>query len=158
MSGAFAERLTIPALWWLLVGLFAGSLFVAIGFYLGLAWGIGAAGVILIIIVPIFLGYGSAELLVLPDRFQAGRASIEWRYITDVKALSATETRARRGRDADARAWLLVRPYLPRSVEISLDDPDDPAPYWLVATRHPRRLSEALNVRLLESSGRSGTP
>ena len=158
MSGAFAERLTIPALWWLLVGLFAGSLFVAIGFYLGLAWGLGAAGVILIVIVPIFLGYGSAELLVLPDRFQAGRASIEWRYIAAVKALSPAETRARRGRDADARAWLLIRPYLPRSVEISLDDPDDPAPYWLVATRHSRRLSEALNLRVLESSGRSGTP
>lgn len=147
-GGFFAERLRIPVLWWALALAFAGSMFVAVGFYLGLAWGLGSAALILVAIVPVFLGYGHAELLVLPDRFQAGRASIEWRYVGGVKLLDIEETRLRRGRDADARAWLLLRPYLPRAVEITIDDPDDPVPYWLVATRHPRRLFEALNLRV----------
>ncbi len=147
-GGFFAERLRIPVLWWVLATAFAASMFVAIGFYLGLGWGIGAAALILVVIVPVFLSYGSAELLVLPDRFQAGRASIEWRYLGGVTALDAEQARLRRGRDADARAWLLLRPYLPRAVEITIEDPDDPAPYWLIATRHPRRLSEALTARL----------
>lgn len=153
-GGFFAERLRLPVLWWVLAGAFAASMFVAVGFYLGLGWGIGAAALILVVVVPVFLTYGSAELLVLPERFQAGRASIEWRYLGEVIALDADQARLRRGRDADARAWLLLRPYLPRAVEITVDDPDDPAPYWLIGTRHPRRLSEALRARVEAAGGR----
>lgn len=147
-GGFFAERLRIPGLWWVLALAFAGSMFVAVGFYLGLGWGLGSAALILVAIVPVFIGYGHAELLVLPDRFQAGRANVEWCHVGAVKPLDAEEARLRRGRNADARAWLLLRPYLPRAVEITIDDPDDPVPYWLIATRHPRRLSEALSLRL----------
>ncbi|MGA9746160.1 MAG: DUF3093 family protein, partial [Nocardioides sp.] len=35
-------------------------------------------------------------------------------------------------------------PYLARSVQVPVDDPGDPAPYWLVSTRHPQRLVAAL--------------
>jgi hypothetical protein len=42
------------------------------------------------------------------------------------------------GRDADARAYLLLRPYLKRAVRVEITDPADPTPYWLVSTRHPK--------------------
>ncbi len=44
----------------------------------------------------------------------------------------------------DARAWLLLRGWIPGVVRVRLDDPDDPTPYWLVSSRHPRRLAAAL--------------
>ena len=46
--------------------------------------------------------------------------------------------------DADARAYLLLRPYLRASVRVGIDDPADPTPYWLVSTRRPERLAAAL--------------
>jgi hypothetical protein len=38
----------------------------------------------------------------------------------------------------------VLRPYIKTTVEITLDDPEDPVPYWLVSTRHPQRLAAAL--------------
>ena len=47
---------------------------------------------------------------------------------------------------ADARAYLVLRPYLKRAVKVEITDPADPAPYWLVCTRHPEELAKALNA------------
>ena len=58
--------------------------------------------------------------------------------------LDREETRRVHGVDADARAFLLTRPYLHRSVQVPLHDPSDPTPYWLLSTRHPERLAAAL--------------
>ena len=52
--------------------------------------------------------------------------------------------RLQAGRDADARAYLLLRPYLKRGVRIDLTDPSDPAPYWLISSRRPDGLAAAL--------------
>jgi hypothetical protein len=48
------------------------------------------------------------------------------------------------GPEADARAYLLLRPYLKRAVKVEITDPADPAPYWLVGTRRPDQLASAL--------------
>ena len=39
----FRERLSVPVLWWVLAVGLALSLLLAVGLYLGPAWGIGAA-------------------------------------------------------------------------------------------------------------------
>ena len=52
-------------------------------------------------------------------------------------ALDADGVRRLAGVDADARAYLLLRPYLKRGVRIDITDPADPAPYWLVSCRRP---------------------
>ena len=58
----------------------------------------------------------------------------------------AEQTRRVAGVEADARAYLLLRPYLKRSVKVQLIDPADPTPYWLISTRHPAELSAALSA------------
>jgi hypothetical protein len=45
---------------------------------------------------------------------------------------------------ADARAHLVLKPYIATAVEIELDDPDDAVPYWLVSSRKPALLAAAL--------------
>ena len=50
------------------------------------------------------------------------------------------------GQDADARAFLVLRPYLKRAVKVAIEDPGDPAPYWLIATRDPERLAAAITA------------
>ena len=64
--------------------------------------------------------------------FRAGRARIEAGHLGAVEALDAEETRGSPDREADARAYLLLRPYLKRAVRVEITDPADPAPYWLV--------------------------
>jgi hypothetical protein len=139
----FRERLTVPIIWWVLAGLFSLSVLVAVGTYLGPAWGLGTSIATLLVAAAIF---GSAAILISVDEqeIRVGRASIEHAYIATCRALDAEQTRRRTGVEADARAHLVLRPYIKTTVEITLDDPEDPVPYWLVSTRHPQRLAAAL--------------
>ena len=138
----FRERLTVPVIWWLLAGLFSLSVLVAVGAYLGPTWGFGASVAAILVASAIF---ASASILISVDarELRVGRANIEHRYIAGCRPLDAEETRRRAGVEADARAHLVLRPYVKTAVEITLDDPDDPVPYWLVSTRHPQQLAAA---------------
>ena len=139
----FRERLTVPIIWWVLAGLFSLSVLVAVGAYLGPAWGLGTSIATLLVAAAIF---GSAAILISVDEqeIRVGRVSIEHAYIATCRALDAEQTRRRTGVEADARAHLVLRPYIKTTVEITLDDPEDPVPYWLVSTRHSQRLAAAL--------------
>jgi hypothetical protein len=43
-------------------------------------------------------------------------------------------------------AFVVQRPWINRGVRVVLDDPEDPTPYWIVASRRPERLREALTA------------
>lgn len=139
----YRERLTVPIAWWVLSGLFALSLLLAFGFYLGPVWGVGSALISLVAMAAVFAAAAS-RIVVDDTRLHVGRASIEFGYLGEVTALDASAARLRRGPKADARAFLALRPYVSTAVEITLTDPDDPAPYWLVASRRPQVLAAAL--------------
>jgi hypothetical protein len=139
----FRERLTVPIIWWVLAGLFSLSVLVAVGAYLGPAWGLGTSVATFLVAAAVF---GSAAIVISVEEqeIRVGRATIEHAYIASCRALDAEETRRRTGVEADARAHLVLRPYIKTTVEITLDDPEDPVPYWLVSTRYPQRLAAAL--------------
>ena len=138
----FRERLTVPVIWWLLAGLFSLSVLLAVGAYLGPIWGVGTAVAAMLVAAAIFI---SASILISVDahELRVGRARIEHVYIADCRALDAEATRRLAGVDADARAHLVLRPYVKTAVAITLNDNDDPVPYWLVSTRRPQQLSAA---------------
>jgi Protein of unknown function (DUF3093) len=139
----FRERLTVPVVWWVLAGLFALSVLLAVGAYLGPVWAVGTTAATLLVAAAIFAS-ASIVISVDTDQIRVGRASIEHPYIAGCRALDAEESRRRGGVEADARAHMVLRPYVKTAVEITLDDPDDSVPYWLVSTRHPQRLAAAM--------------
>jgi len=108
----------------------------------GLAWAITAAMVALFVLA--MTGYGSARIVVDDRGLTAGRARIEAAFLGQAQALDADQTWQVAGPKADARAFLVMRPYLRRSVRVEITDPADPAPYWLVGTRHPDSLAAAI--------------
>jgi hypothetical protein len=140
----FRERLTVPWVWWLLAVGFALSVLFALGLYVGPVWGVGVAVASMLVAVGIF---ASAAVVISVDgqEIRVGRAVIEHRYIGAAQALDASETRNRSGVQADARAHLVLRPYVSTAVEITLDDPADPVPYWLISSRRPTELAAALD-------------
>ena len=139
----FRERLTVPIMWWVLASLFALSVLLAVGAYLGPVWGIGTALATMMVAAAIFVS-AAVVISIAAREIRIGRASIEHAYIASSQALAAEEARQRAGVGADARAHLVLRPYVRTAVEITLDDPEDPVPYWLVSTRRPQQLAEAL--------------
>lgn len=79
--------------------------------------------------------------------FRVGRARLPLSVVSGVDVIAAGERRQALGPGLDARAHLAVRSWIPTAVRIHLDDPADPAPYWIVSTRRPRRLAEAIGRR-----------
>ncbi len=139
----YRERLSVPLIWWVLAVLLAGSGAVAVGFYLGLSWGTGVAVAGLGIAGTVF--WSAATLIVVDDqRLHVGRAVIELDYVGGCRALDPAETSERSGPGADARAYLVLRPYLKTAVELTVSDDADPVPYWLVSTRRPNSLAAAV--------------
>ena len=140
----YDERLGVPLRWWVQGTMLVASLWLATVVALP---GIGAwivTALALGLLALAFLSYGSARIRVAGGVLHAGRAHIAAAHVGAVHALDAEETRLTAGRDADARACLLLRPYLKRSVRVEITDPADPAPYWLLSTRHPDRLARAI--------------
>jgi hypothetical protein len=141
---AYDERLRVPLRWWALGTMFWASLFVAVLVATPLWVALASGGVLLVAVLVLFLAYGAARVSVREGVLTAGRARISVTDLGPVQALDPESTRSLAGREADARAYLLLRPYLRRSVRVDIADPRDPTPYWLVATRHPDRLAGAL--------------
>jgi Protein of unknown function (DUF3093) len=146
-----AERLSVPFRWWV-----QGTMLVAT-FWLAfvvatpglVAW--SATGLLLLVMVGLLLAYGAPRVEVESGWLRAGRARIAGEFVGNVEPLDAAETRRVAGPGADARAFLLLRPYLKRAVKVTIDDDRDPTPYWLVSTRDPEHLAAA--IRVISSSG-----
>lgn len=95
-------------------------------------------------VVVIVLLATTATIEVTASEFRAGKAHIERSLIGAVTPHEGADATAERGVKLDARAWLLVRGWIPGVVKVELTDPEDPTPYWLVASRAPSRLAAAL--------------
>jgi len=143
----YRERLSVPIAWWLLGTFLAASVFLAVGWYLGLSWGL-AAGLSSLAIVGAIFASASVAITLDSRELAVGRARIELTYVASAVPLDKSAADRRTGPAADARAFLVIRPYIPGAVEITLDDPDDPVPYWLVSSRQPDRLASAISAAI----------
>jgi hypothetical protein len=143
----YAERLTVPLRWWAQGTMLVASLWLALVVAVPgvVAWPVTAAA--LALMVALFMSYGRVRVAVDGSTLHAGRAHIALEYVGEVTTLDADGVRRQAGVDADARAYLLLRPYLKRGVRVDITDPADPTPYWLVSCRRPQALVSALEAR-----------
>jgi hypothetical protein len=144
LTPAYAERLGVPLRWWVQGTMLVATLWLAVVVALPPlgAWIVTVTS--LALMTFLFTAYGAARVVVADGTFRAGRAHITAEHLGEVVPLDADQTRRVAGVEADARAYLLIRPYLKRAVRVEITDPADPAPYWLVGTRHPEELARAL--------------
>lgn len=143
-GGEYLERLRVPLRWWAVATMFWASVLLAMLVAMPATAACLFTGFFYAINAAVFVGYGAARISVADGLFEAGRARIPVQALADPEALDAAAARRAAGVDADARAFLLLRPYAPRAVRVRVVDPADPTPYWLVSTRHPRTLVAAL--------------
>lgn len=137
---SYTERLW-PS-WWLTLalGLFLPAGFLIflplnpwVGFGVGMALWWGSWALLAIFSPVIDIGEGG---------FRAGRAHIDWQHVSAVEDIPKADMRHATGPGLDARAWLVLRPWVPTAVRLLVNDPDDPTPYWIVSTTNPHRVVE----------------
>lgn len=147
MPTAYAERLNVPLRWWVQATMFLATIWLAfiVALPAWIAW--TGAGVLLAIVFGLFAWVGAARITVADGTLTAGPARIPLDLLGEAEALDEDATRRVHGVDANARAFMLTRPYVSRAVKVVVADPADPTPYWLISTRHPRQLAAALSGR-----------
>ncbi len=144
----YRERLVVPLGWWLIGLMFGLSFVVALGAWLGPWWAVGSAIVAAALIGVALVRYSVVVVSVEDAGLRVGRAYVPWAFVGDITDLDATAAHDRLGPRADARAFVVTRPYLAEAVEVSIEDPADPHPYWLVGSRHAKTFArEARTAR-----------
>jgi len=92
----------------------------------------------------ILLVAGSPRIEVTDSMLVAGRARLPLPNVGEATGFTGTEATQQRGPKLDARAWLVIRGWISPVVRVDVLDANDPTPYWLVSTRHPTDLVDAL--------------
>ena len=92
----------------------------------------------------ILLITGSPVIRVTDSHLLAGKARLPLGVIGEVTAYEGEDAKLQTGQLLDARAWLLIRGWISPVVKVDVADETDPAPYWLVSTRQPDAVIDAL--------------
>lgn len=72
------------------------------------------------------------------------RAHIDLKYIGGVDVLNTSQMRLLRTRDADPAAFLAIKFWISTGVRITVLDPRDPTPYWLVTSKRGDEIAALL--------------
>ncbi|MFI5491212.1 DUF3093 domain-containing protein [Actinoplanes sp. NPDC051859] len=141
---AYAERLRTP--WWMwltaiaLGGLLSAEIWMG---YDGLrAWVPFVVLMPLSALLPWWLG--RLRVAVTATEFQVDDARLPLGVVADVVALDADGRREVLGVGSHPLAFVVQRPWIKGAVQVVLDDPTDPTPFWVVSTRRPVELATAL--------------
>jgi hypothetical protein len=137
----YRERLSPN--WWMILAIFLVvpttvliffPISVLVGVVTGVVLWLGSVGA---------LWWFSPVIEVRPGIFRAGRAQISSDHVDSIEVIDKEHARAAKGVELDARAWLVIRPWVGPVVKVVLSDTNDPTPYWLVSTKNPYALERA---------------
>jgi len=68
-------------------------------------------------------------------------AHVPLHFISGAVVLDARTLRRLIGREGDPQAFVAIRPWIGPGVQLQLEDPNDPTPYWVVSSRRPERVA-----------------
>jgi len=141
-GGDYRERLT-PSLWAIVsaavVAPMAALVFVPLDQTFALA-----IGVLVAVLVVVLMIAGAPVIAVRGGILHAGRAHIDVHLLGRPTTYEAQQARQARGPGLDPRDWHVIRGGIDGVVRVSVEDPDDPTPSWVLSTRTPDRLAAAI--------------
>jgi hypothetical protein len=87
----------------------------------------------------------ASPVIHVDDRvLRAGTARLPLWAAGECRVLDAVTMRQIMGPQADAAAFLVTRPWVRTGVMVGVRDDRDPHPYWIVGSRRPERLAQAI--------------
>jgi hypothetical protein len=138
------ERLRVP-LWWWPVGLSLGALLAAevhLG-HRGLrSW---VPYVVMLPVVAALLWWlGRIRVRVSAAELFVDDAHLPLRHVSGAVPVTGEAKRTALGPRLSPLAFVVHRPWLRGAVKVSLADPADPTPYWIVSSGRPADLAAAI--------------
>jgi hypothetical protein len=140
----YDERLSLPWYWWPAAVAVVGMLALQLGWTVALVDPWLPAAILLPVTVAALWWSGRLRVAVTGHELHVDDARLPLAVVADAIPLDAAGRRELLGPAADPRAFVVQRPWVPGAVQVLLDDPADPTPYWLVSSRDPDRLAGLL--------------
>jgi Protein of unknown function (DUF3093) len=153
MPVRYAERLRVP--WWLWLPALGFATLLAAEVYLG-APGVWTWVPYVILLPATVAGLwwlGRLRVAVEDGELRVDDARLPVRYVAGVTVLGVDERRVLLSTAAHPYAFVVQRPWVRGAVQVHLDDPADPTPYWVVSSRRPAALASALLSARAETVG-----
>jgi len=138
-------REVIHAPLWLLAIVYFFMLSLVISIWAAL--GNNAALVTLAIVTSalIWIYFATALKIEVADQeLRVGNAHLNLSFIGDCNDLDNEAIRRIRTRDADPQAFLAIRFWRPKGIQIMVNDTRDATPYWLISTNRGSELIQAI--------------
>ena len=148
---SYRERLVAP--WWLwLIGLSFAAV-VAVAYESALGTEAAAAAGLLLGLGVVALLISSITVIQVDDKvLRVGRARLPLKWVGTVEALDSDAAARARTLELDPGAHLLLRTWAaPGAVRVFVLDRADPHPYWLVSSRRPAALADAITTAVEKS-------
>jgi hypothetical protein len=140
----YRESLRTP-IWWYAVALIVAALLAGEFHISGLQltdW--LSFGILLPLSLVLVWAFGRGRLEIARGELWVRGAHIPLKEITGAVALNAETLRRVVGREGDPAAYIAIRPWIGSGVQLWLDDPEDPTPYWIVSSRHPQQVVDVV--------------
>ena len=145
---AYTERLGLS--WWSWLAALAVDLIAGFEVLLGFpgmpAW--LPFAVLLPATAALLIWFGRIRVTVTGDEFLVDDARLPLSVVSGVVALDAAGKREALGVGAHPMSFVIQRPWIGPAVQVLLDDPADPTPFWVISTRRPVELATALLDRV----------
>lgn len=144
----YAERQWVPWYWWLIAAFLVALISAQISFNRSIIWLYVPAVVLTILAVWILFSMSNTRVRVEQEAdgtrwLVTGQANLPHTVVARSLAVPATAKRNAMGRQLDPAAFVVSHGWVPEMVMLVLDDPDDPTPYWLIASKDPEKLLAA---------------
>lgn len=143
VSAHVNEKLRWP--WWLFILVIVLDISIVIAIWAGLGNAPAVISVVLVFVLTIaFYFFTGLNIRVIGEVLFVGRAHIEKEHIGEIEILSADQMKYLYGAGLDPAAFLAIRFWVKGGIKLTVRDPRDPTPYWLISSQQPERIQAAI--------------
>jgi hypothetical protein len=106
-----------------------------------------AVGLTLVISIWAALFFLAPVIQVGSSHLTVARAKIPRNLLGKIEEIAKDQIFSERGPKLDPAAYKVFQGTVKAAIKITVNDPNDPTPYWIISTRKPAQLAEVLRAK-----------
>jgi hypothetical protein len=106
-----------------------------------------AVGLILVMSIWAALFFLAPVIQVGSSHLTVARAKIPRNLLGNIEEIAKNQIFSERGPKLDPAAYKVFQGTVKTAIKITVNDPNDPTPYWIISTRKPAQLAEVLRAK-----------
>lgn len=106
-----------------------------------------AVGLILVMSIWAALFFLAPVIQVGSSHLTVARAKIPRNLLGNIEEIAKDQIFSERGPRLDPAAHKVFQGTVKTAIKITVNDPNDPTPYWIISTRKPAQLAEVLRAK-----------